>query len=244
MVWLTNLPSWISFIVIVGIADGIALGAMFFARSWYQRRGVTGGPAVVNAWATCLGALAAVLAAFTIITLWNIVARAQTITDDEAAAIRLVARDISPAQLPLLRAYVNGTAREWPQMCGGKPDRRVVTSLMALQRTAKARSPEYASDLYKQLGTLEDSRYQRWQISDASTPPELKLALFIVAIALFGVLAIALPDRLDTHFALTVLVGTAFGAVFWVMIILAYPYCGSYSIGPDEMIASVNGHLY
>ena len=160
-------------------------------------------------------------------------------TDGEAAAIRLVAREIAPAQLPLLRAYVIGSAKEWPQMCGGTQDPRVVAALFALQRAAKPRSPEYASDLSRQLATLEGARYQRWQISSASTPTELKIALFIVAITLFGVLAIAMPDRLDTHVALTVLTATAVGSVFWVMIALSYPYCGSYFIGPDAIVSSV-----
>ncbi|MBV8198064.1 MAG: hypothetical protein JO263_08010 [Candidatus Eremiobacteraeota bacterium] len=239
MLWLTNLPSWIAFALVVGAANAIALGMTLSARRWYQRRGVAAGPPIVGAWATCLGALAAVLCAFTIITLWSIFARAQSNTDGEAAAIRLVTREISFAQLPILRAYVNGSAQEWPQMCGGKPDQRVVASLMVLARTAKPRVPEYGSDLYRQLATLEDARYQRWQISSASTPIELKIALCIIAITLFGVLAIALPDRLDTHLALTVLTATALGSVFWVMVALSYPYCGSYFIGPDQIITSV-----
>ena len=242
MLWLTDLPSWIAFVLIVGSANAVALGMMFLSRRWYLQRGVASGPAVVNAWATCLGALAAVLCAFTIITLWAIFARAQLNTDGEAAAIRLVARDISPAQLPILRAYVAGSVREWPQMCGGQPDNRVVALLMALQHSARPRAPEYASDLFRQLGTLEDARYQRWESSSASTPNELKIALCILAIAVFGVLAIALPDRLDTHVALTVLIATALGSVFWVMVALSYPYCGSYSIGSDQILSSIRAH--
>jgi hypothetical protein len=242
VLWLTDLPSWIAFVLLVGITNAVALAATFLARRWYQRRGVTAGPAIVSAWATCLGALAAVLFAFTIITLWSIFGRAQASTDSEAAAVRLVARDILPSELPLLRAYVSGSAEEWPQMCGGKPDQRVVDSLITLQRTAKPRAPEYGNDLFLQLGTLEDTRNLRWESSSASTPVELKIALCIVAIVLFGVLAIALPDRLDTHVALTVLIATALGSVFWVMVALSYPYCGSYSISPDQIVSSLRAH--
>lgn len=239
MLWLTDLPSWIAFLLVVGAANAIGLTATLLARRWYLQRGVTAGPAIVSAWATCLGALIAVLAAFTIITLWSIFARAQLNTDNEAAAIRLAARDLSPTQLPLLRRYVRGSAKEWPQMCGGKPNERVVASLTALQQTARPRAPEYSSDLNHQLETLAGARYQRWQSSSASTPVELKIALCIVAIALFGVLAIALPERLDTHVALTVLIATAVGAVFWVMVALSYPYCGSYFIGPEEIVSAI-----
>jgi hypothetical protein len=244
MLWLTNLPSWVAFVLIVGGANVIALAATLLARRWYERRGVTTGPVVVTAWATSLGALFAVLCGFTIITLWSIFARAQLITDNEAAAIRLAGRDISPAQLPALRAYVNGSASEWSQMCGGKRDPRVVAALISLQRAATPRTPEYASDLYHQLETIEDARHQRWQISSAATPVELTIAMCIVGIAVFAVLAIALPERLDTHVALTVLVATAFGSAFWVMVTLAYPYCGSYSIGPGQIVSSVRNQPF
>jgi hypothetical protein len=89
---------------------------------------------------------------------------------------------------------------------------------------------------------VEDLRYQRWQKSTASAPIELRIALCIVAVTLLGVLAIALPERADTHAALTVLVATAFGVVFWVIGALAYPYCGSYQVGPDQIVAALRGY--
>jgi len=239
MLWLTLLPSWISFLLIVGAANAFAIAATLLARRWYLRLGVTAGPAIVGAWATTLGALAAVLCAFTIVTLWSIFAKAAQNNDNEAAAVRLAAVDMSAAQLPLLRHYVDVTARSWPRMCGGTPNPQVVAALSALERDAKARSPEYANDLNRQLGTLEEARYQRWQDSKSLTPIELKVALCIIAVTLFGVLAIALPDRSDTHLALTVLVATALGSVYWVMTALSYPYCGDYSIGPDEIVSSM-----
>jgi hypothetical protein len=120
---------------------------------------------------------------------------------------------------------------------GGKPDQHVVDSLFALQHAAKPRAPEYASDLYHQLETLVDARYQRWESASASTPND-KIALCIVALTVFVVLAIALPDRLDTHIVLTVLIATAIGSVFWVMVALSYPYCGSYYIGPKQIVSA------
>jgi hypothetical protein len=237
--WLTNLPSWASFILVVGVTTVLALAATLAARSWHGRRGVTSGPVVVTAWATCIGALVAVLCAFTIITLWSIFTRAQTDTNGEVAAIRLAARDLSPSQLPLLRAYVSASAAEWPRMCGGVPDERVARMLTTLQRAARPRGPQYESDLYGQLTTLEDMRDERWHSAYAGAPIELKTALIIIALTLFGVLALALPDRRDAHLALTVLIGIAIGSVFWVMVALAYPYCGSVSIGPDQVATAL-----
>lgn len=122
----------------------------------------------------------------------------------------------------------------------GKADSRVVASLVKLEHTATSRAPRYPTDLYHELENLVDLRYQRWQVSSAAAPPELAIALWIVAAALFGVLALALPERLDVHMALTVLIATALGSAFWVMATLAYPYCGSYAIG-SQIITSVPG---
>lgn len=238
--WLTNLPSWIGFIVVVGASNAIALALTFLARRWYRFCGVTAGPVVATSWATCIGALVAVLCAFTIITLWGIFTRAQSDTDAAVSAIRLAARDLAPSQVPMLRAYVKATAQEWPRLCGGTPDPRVAAMLTNLERVARPRSAAYETNLYQQLTTMEDGRTERWHGAYATAPIELKVAMCIIALALFGVLAIAMPERRDTHVALTVLVAFAIGSVFWVMIELAYPYCGSVSIGPDQISAALD----
>ncbi|HEY6327376.1 MAG TPA: hypothetical protein VIW73_12800 [Candidatus Cybelea sp.] len=238
--WLVNLPSWIVFILVVGVSNAIALAFTFIARRWYGRCGVTVGPVHVTAWATCIGALVAVMSAFTVITLWSVFARAQSNLDAETGAIRLASRDIAPSQLPLLKAYVSAAAAAWPRMCGGTPDPRVTALLQNLERVAKPRAPEYANNLFQQLTTMEEMRTERWHGAYATAPLELKIGLCIMTLTLFGVLAIAMPERRDTHVALTLLVGFAIGAVFWVMIELAYPYCGSVSIGPEQILRALD----
>ncbi|HVR46742.1 MAG TPA: hypothetical protein VMT95_08955 [Candidatus Binatia bacterium] len=238
--WLTNLPSWVTFVLVLGVSSAIALAATFLARGWYGSRGVTCGPAVVSSWATCIGALVAVMSAFTVITLWGVFARAQSNLDTETGAIRLASRDIAPSQLPLLKAYISATAAAWPRMCGGTPEPRVTALLKKLERVAKPRAPEYANNLFQQLTTMEEMRAERWHGAYATAPPELKITLSIMALTLFGVLAIAMPERRDTHVALTLLVAFAIGAVFWVMIELAYPYCGSVSISPEQILRALD----
>ncbi|HEX3670999.1 MAG TPA: hypothetical protein VHT92_04760 [Candidatus Cybelea sp.] len=241
--WLSSLPSFASLLVAVAVTNAVALTITFGVRRWYSRRNVTAGPVVVNCWAVSVGGLSALLFAFAILTLWNILNDAKSNVADEGAAIRLVARDLAPGQLPLLRAYVGASAAEWPQLCGGRPDPSVDVSLVLLERLAKPRVPEYSGDLYRQLGVVEDLRYRRWSKAGGSAPFELRIALCVVALSLFGVLGIALPERGDTHAALTVLIATAFGVVFWVITTLAYPYCGStYKVGPEQITASLRSY--
>jgi hypothetical protein len=243
LIWFDRAPTWLAFVVMVAIANAVALLAMFVARRWSYRLGVTTGPSVVGAWATCAGGLTALLFAFTIVTVWNSAARARSNVDDEAAAIRLVARDIVPSQHSLLRTYVDETIAEWPLLCGGVENPHVDATLVALQQVAKPRSPSYADDLYRQLGTMEDLRNRRWQTSTSSIPDEIWVALLVLSCSVFAVLSLALTDRHETHLVLMVAVATSIGTLFWVARVLEYPFCGRTGIGPGELLDIVRAHL-
>lgn len=243
MTWFDQAPTWLAFIGMVAIANAVGLAAMSLARRWSHRLGVTTGPPVVGAWATCAGGLTALLFAFTIVTVWNSAARARSNVDDEAAAIRLVARDIAPSQRGVLRAYVNESIAEWPQLCGGKADPQIDATLISLQQSAKPRSPSYADDLYRQLGTMEDLRNRRWQTSTSSIPDEIWVALLVLSASVLVVLSLALTDRPEVHVVLTIAVATALGTLFWVAAVLEYPFCGRTGIGPAELLDIVRGHL-
>ena len=110
VIWFDRAPTWLAFVLIIAIANAVAMVAMLLARRWSHRIGVTTAPTVVGAWETCARGLTALLFAFTIVTVWNSAARAKSNVDDEAAAVRQIARDVAPAQLPLLRRGYHGAA--------------------------------------------------------------------------------------------------------------------------------------
>lgn len=241
--WLSTIPSWWSFTIVLLFVNAVAIGLMLGIRRWSIGMGVVPAPGVVNSWATCTGSLCALLFAFTIVTLWNAVTAAHTAIDGEAAAIRLVARDITPAQMPLLRNYVKDMLAEWPKLCDGDLDPALDASLASLQRVAKAKSPVYDDDIFRQLGVLEDSRNRRWQRSASAVPDELWIGLIVLSLAVLCVLAAAVPERIETHLFLTIVIATALGTLFWVATVLEYPFCGRTSIQPDEILSILRGHL-
>ena len=241
--WLSTAPAWLSFVVLVVGWNALALGAMRLCRRWSAARGLTSGPPVVNSWATAAGALAALVFTFTIVTLWNQAIRADSNVDDEAAAIRAVARDILPSQIGLVKNYVQLSANEWPQLCGGKPSDDVNAALVLLETAAQPRAEKYSDNLFQMLGTVEDMRNRRWQVSESSVPTEIWVALFVLSCVLLTILGIAMPDHLGTHVVLMVSAGTALGTLFWVTTVLEYPFCGSNAIHPDEILAILRTHL-
>ncbi len=240
ILWLSHLPTWSSLAILVAVANAVAYGAMAAVRGWHRHTGVTSGPAVVNAWATCAGALCALLFAFSIVTVWNQGARAGTHLDDEVMAMRSVARDLAPAQLPLLRAYLRASVAEWPRLCGGTPSRAPAAALVRLERLAKPRAAAYGDDLYRELATLEDLRARRWQAAEGSVPLEIWLALVVLSLALLTVLAVAMPDRPGTHATLMLAVGTALGTLFWVTAVLELPFCHWHGAGSGTLRAIVS----
>jgi hypothetical protein len=241
--WLSTAPAWLSFVVLVLGWNALALGAMQLCRRWSANRGLTAGPPVVNSWATAAGALTALVFTFTIVTLWNQAIRADSNVDDEAAAIRAVERDIAPSQVALVKNYVRLTVNEWPQLCGGKESDDVNAALILLEATAQPRADKYADNLFQTLGTVEDMRNRRWQVSESSVPGEIWVALFVLSCVLLTILGMAMPDHSGTHAILMVSAGTALGTLFWVTNVLEFPFCGSNAIRPDEILAILRMHM-
>ena len=241
--WLSEIPSWLSFAICVLGANAVACGMAFFYRRWALRRGITGGPAVVNSWATVVGAFCSLLFAFTIVTLWNTQRDVHRNLDEEAAAIRMVSRDLAPSQVPLLRSYVDLTITEWANQCDGRELVAVTDALAKLETLAKPRSDSYADDLYRQLGSLEDMRNRRWQTATSSVPNEIWIGLIGLSLALFVVLAIAQPDYAPTHYKLIVAAAVSVGSLIWIATVLQYPFCGSAGIAPDEIRSIATSHL-
>lgn len=241
--WFSTIPSWASFVIIVALSNVVALGAAYIARRLFHRAGVTEAPGVVNAWGSVGGALCSMLFAFTIVTMWNGSTATYANVEAEAGAVRMIARDIAPSQLDMLRTYVDDSVAEWPQLCGGSETQAVSEELLKFERLAKPRSEPYANDLFSQLGALEDARTRRWQSADLSVPNEIWVALIVLALALYVVLAVAMPSRRATHVALMIAVATAVGALIWVATVLQYPFCGRGAITPDELISIAKAHF-
>jgi hypothetical protein len=241
--WFSVMPTAVSFALMFVVANAIAVGMMLTARALMKRAGIEFGPSVVSAWATVAGGLCALLFAFTVVTLWNGGTKANANVDDEASTIRNVARDLTPVQLPLLRDYVLKTVAGWPQLCGDTKDQAAGDALNIFERTAQPRDKSYADDLFRQLGILEDLRNRRLQAADHSVPSEIVWALTILSLVVLGVLAIAMPDRFGVQAALMLLVGTGLGTLFWVTLVLQYPFCGAGGIPPDELVAILRNHV-
>jgi hypothetical protein len=203
--------------------NAIAFGAMILARWWAARNGIVGSP-LVGAWATAVGALCAFR-------------DADANVDAQAAAVRMVARDLKPTGNPLLKDYVAATIAEWPTLCGGG---RSAAADAALEREAQPKTQLHADDLFAQLATLEALRFAHMRAADERLPRELWAALGVLSLALLAVLALALPESQAYHLALMLVMGTSLAILFWVATLLDYPFCGTTSVVPNALVEALH----
>ena len=235
----SSLPTFVSLAIALVALNAIALGATVIARSWAQRAGVAGS-STIGAWATAVGALCAVLFAFTIINLWNTFRDADANVDAQAVTVRMVARDMAPSTLPALRSYIAQTIEEWPILCSGGQSKGVDGALANVERSAVPRTPAYGADLYAQLAQLEQLRFTHLRYADERLPRDLWVALGALSLALLAVLALALPESRAYHVALMLVMGTALAVLFWVASLLDYPFCGASSVHPTALMQALH----
>lgn len=105
------------------------------------------------------------------------------------------------------------------------------------------RSPTYADDLYRQLGSIEDLRNRRWQTSTSSIPDEIWVALLVLSAGGARRAKSGADGSCETHSVLMCIVATALGTLFWVAAVLEYPFCGRTGIGPGEPLDILRAHL-
>lgn len=236
----SSLPSLVSLLLVIVIANAAGFGINALARTYGRHFRIVDGSPMVGAWVTATGSLCALLFAFTVITLWNAETRAAGALDGEAQAVRAIARDVGPAQLPLVRTYLTATMSEWPTLCGGGDFSASTRAFESLMHEAKAQRSEYDDDLFRQMTSLASARAQRLRASSTAVPIELWVALIALSLAMFAILAFVFLDHPHYHAALTVVFATSIGILFWVASLLDFPFCGGTAVSMQPLLDALH----
>ena len=230
------LPNSISFVGVLLALNAAALGVMFLGRRLANKRSI--GP-ILGSWATTAGALCALLFTFTIANLWNNDRATEANVDNEAATLRMIARDIRLDQMPLVRRYPAASIAEWPQLCTGAKSTAAASALDELERTAVAKDAKYDDDLYAQLSTLEALHFKRMRATEPAVPADIWAALWILSLGVLFVLGYAALEHVGLQIALTAAVGTSLGVLFWVTALFSRPFCGPAGITPQALVETL-----
>jgi hypothetical protein len=233
VLWLSGLPSWLAFLVILGAYESFALAVTLVARNVYARLEFPRSASFVPPWLQLVGGLNALLFAFVIVSLWTTLHAAETNVDAEGFTIRTLYHDVEPAQRPLVVAYARAVVDSWPSLCGGKNAGAASSRLLArIEREGRPVQKSAAGDLGRELASLEDLQARRLHATVSGVPDELWLGLVTLSLILILMTSFIHPERADMHLALAGFVALAIALLLWVAVSLDFPFCGGTTVTP------------
>jgi len=205
-----------------------------------ERAGVAKTQPVMAGWSTALAALTALLFTFVVANLWQNANLTRTRVDGEAAAIRLLARDLAPAQRSLLRDYARSIVTDdWPLLCDGSGSAKTTALLARLENQAKPADPAVRADLYVQLAALANLRDARLQAGGPGIPIEIWFTLILLSALLLGITFFGYHEHLGFQVGMTLVLATALATLFWLTVQLDFPFCGGTTVGPGAIVQAL-----
>jgi Protein of unknown function (DUF4239) len=233
VLWLSELPSWTAFIVILAAYVAFAAGVTLVARRCYAHWQFPRSASFVPPWLQLVGGLNALLFAFVIVSLWSSLHAAEANVDNEAFTIRLLYHDVAPAQRPMVIAYARSIVNGWPLLCGSADAGVAAGRLLArIERDAQPVSRDARDDVDRDLSTLEDLRARRLHATVSGVPDELWIGLVVLSGILIVMTSFIHPERADMHLALAGFVALSIALLLWVAVSLDFPFCGGTTVMP------------
>jgi hypothetical protein len=233
VLWLSGLPAWLAFAVILFAYELFAVGVTLVARRCYERWKFPRGASFVPPWLQLVGGLNALLFAFVIVSLWSTLHAAEANVDDEAFTLRMLYHDVAPSQRPLVVEYARSIVDGWPMLCGGANAGGPGGLLLArIEREGQPVQKNARSDLDRDLATLEDLRARRLHATVSGVPDELWLGLLVLSAILILMTSFIHPERSDMHLALAGFVALSIALLLWVAVSLDFPFCGGTTVLP------------
>jgi len=237
----TNLPEGVAFVLALVAYYAYAIAGLLVVRRILERAGVAKTQPVMAGWSTALAALTALLFTFVVANLWQNANLTRTHVDGEAAAMRLLARDIAPSQRGLLRDYARSVvADDWPLLCDGGGSAKTTALLARLENQAKPIDAGVRGDLFVQLAALENLRNARIQAGSPSIPFEIWFTLIVLSALLLGITFFGYHEHLGFQIGMTLVLATALGTLFWLTIQLDFPFCGGTIVGPGSIAQAIS----
>lgn len=237
----TNLPEGVAFLLALVAYYAYAIVGLLVARHFLDRAGVAKTQPVMAGWSTALAALTALLFTFVVANLWQNANLTRGRVDGEAAAMRLLARDMAPTQQGLLRDYAQSVViDEWPLLCSSNGSAKTAALLARLETRAKPADSGVRGDFYAQLAALENLRAARLQAGSPNIPLEIWFALIVLSALLLGITFFGYHEQLGFQLGMTLVLATALATLFWLTVQLDFPFCGGTTVGPGAIVAALH----
>ena len=195
-----------------------------------------------------VGVIYAVLLGFVVIITWEDYSDAEVIVDQEASALRSIHResvafppDTQKRLNDLVRQYATEVMdREWPAMAAAEPgDPRVdevldqMASTIASVPVTTPAQQEFMGAAVERLSQLVSFRSQRLDYVDRGIPGILWTALVVGGVVTIGFALLFGLERAVLHSLMVSSLAALVGVLFFVAIVIDYPFAGDIAVGPE-----------
>jgi hypothetical protein len=197
--FLSGLPVWAAFILLVVLPTIIALCGLIVSRRWFNKEHLTVNNEVAGFKFATVGVIYSVLVAFAVIVVWEKFNEAERVVVQEAGAAAILYRltaGSDPALVATRAALVNylklAIERDWPRMAVEKSSHEVSDALDKLYDAAlvladdRSRHPALLGAIFQQLDAITQARRTRLHLATGIVPPIVWLGITCAAILTIG----------------------------------------------------------
>jgi hypothetical protein len=246
--FLTNLPTWLSGLLLVGLSTALAMIGPRMVRHYVSLEELSANNEVAGFKFAVVGVLYAVLLAFAVIVVWEKFNDADAIVSREAGAAANVYRlshgldDASGAALrKSLSAYLNATIKDdWPAMEKGAESDAARKALDAVYETLipavqKQSAGPIPAEILHQVDSVTMERRARIAAADGTVPSILWPVLFWGAAFTVGFTYFFGTQNMRAQTLMTGILAALIFSGLLVIIVIDQPFSGAVMVGPDAL---------
>ena len=245
---LARIPAWLSGLLVVGLSGAAALGTMLYVRRKIGIARLLLNNEVAGFKFATLGVVYAVLLAFVVIAVWERYESAEAAVESEGDAVldlHALSYGLGEEQGRVIRSLLQRYVAlvidsEWPAMADGGDDpsaarafRETALAVVRLQPETLGDQELYAHAL-SLLNTLGDNRRQRLSAAKGALPGVMWLVLAFGAAVTLGYTAFFGVQNVVAQALMTAALSLMVMVVFFLTVLLNYPFTGDVSIGPGR----------
>ncbi len=244
--FLTSLPIWLSFLIVVVLPTTIAIGGLLLIRHKIGIELLAANNEVAGFKFAVVGVIYAVMLGFAVIVVWEKFHDAEAAAAQETSGVIAISRlakglgsEAGPPVQQRLTDYVHAVIDiDWPAMSEGRGSTQVGETLSALYAAVLAipvldgRQGAILSELLQQLDSITQARRTRLLLAAGTVPDMLWGALLTGAGATLGYIFFFGTPSIRAQLLMSALLVIMVCMALFVVVEIEHPFTGTVSVEP------------
>ncbi|WP_423066598.1 DUF4239 domain-containing protein [Devosia sp. CN2-171] len=250
MIVLTQMPLWLSGLLLVVIPTVLAMAMIFLIRRAAPLELLSGNNEVAGFKFAVVGVLCAVLLAFAVIVVWERFSETEGQVATEAGAsatLYRLADGLAPPAGPAIHIAITGylesvVGEEWPAMERGEENAGTTRTLDSLYATVLALQPANDREsavleaMLTQLNILTEARRARLVATVGIVPGVLWVVLFGGAVVTIGFTFFFGARSVRAQSLMTGILALLICSGLLVIVAIEYPFTGDVYVSPESIV--------